>query len=182
VITLSLRFTLPLTAIVLVGADAIVDTLFGSAYDDAANVLRVIFLWVPLGWVSTMAGQALLAAGDYRSQVLVACAAVGVTVVLLGILVVPFGAVGAASAVACSELATVIAFTMVVRRRFRIRLSRQILGEWPYLAIPLVPILAVQAAIPELTLPLGVVLAGVGLLMLEHRRRGSTLALLRGVR
>lgn len=174
VITLALRFTLPITAVVVTCSDYVVSSLYGPSFRESSDVLRVLFLWVPLGWISTFAGQALLASGNYRKQLQVACGSACVMAPLLWVLVLPFGAVGAAWAVALSEIATFVGFVLVTRKTLGLRLEVIVATEWPYFIVPISAMVFAQQAFEALAIPVGLLLTLLGLLLVEKGRDPST--------
>lgn len=115
---LALLSSLPLYAFVLTHASGIMTAAVGPGYEDSAAMLQVLFVWVPLGWLSTLLGQALLVTGR-QGQVLGVAATTAV--VLAGALLLLVGArggTGAAIAVAVTEAVTVLLLLAVARRHY----------------------------------------------------------------
>lgn len=179
VVTLGLRFTLPLTVVVMIYSEVIIRLLYGSKYDAAARVLRVVFLWVPLGWLSTFASQALVAAGHHKRQIFIACTSAALLVALLCALVRPYGAVGAAWSVAIAEAATALNFLHAIRVKLGARLEGVVLQAWPYLVVPAVPLLLARVADMTAALCLAGLVAIAGMVLVERRQHESTWSLLR---
>lgn len=181
-VVLSARVTMPATAVVLVSGPEIIRLLFGNQFQGGGGVLRAVFLWVPLGWLNTMTGQALVAAGRQGAHLLVASISAALTVGLLIALVSIDGARGAGIAVVLTEVATCIGFSIATRRLLGMELTAPFFRQGLYLVLPLAVLLPLHVLNSKLALPVGVPLAALSLLAFEHLTGRSTLRLLMGTR
>lgn len=113
---LMVTLTLPLMAGTLALESALVRTLYGSEYDRAGTVLTVLVLSLPLLPLFGLADALLLGRGEMAAQVRWTAAAVPVNLLLALTLVPRYGAVGAAVANVCAQVA---AGTPLLVRCFR---------------------------------------------------------------
>lgn len=102
---LMLALTLPLTAGTLALESALVRVLYGNQYDRAGTVLTILVLTLPLVPLFSLADSLLVGRGELRTQVRWTASAVPVNLVLALLLVPAFGAVGAATANICAQVA-----------------------------------------------------------------------------
>ena len=181
-VLLSARLTLPLTAVVVVVAPELVVLVYGRPYAAAGAVLQVLFVWVPLGWLNTMAGQALLAAGFARAYLTVAAVSAASAILLLTVLVPAAGPRGAGVAVALTEVVTTIGFAVAGRTRTRVPLVGTFARQGAYLVLPLAVSLLARAVAPHQVLLLAPGLTLIALLAFERLRHDWTLRVLVGAR
>jgi O-antigen/teichoic acid export membrane protein len=145
-------------------------------------VLRIVFLWVPLGWHNTMTGQTLMAAGHQRAHLLVATVSAVCTAVLLVGLVSLDGARGAGLAVAITEVITCIGFTIACRRLLGMTLIENFFRQGLYFLVPLAVMLTVDFVAHGAALFAGAILSLLALLVFERLAGTSTLRLLIGAK
>ncbi|RPE81656.1 lipopolysaccharide biosynthesis protein [Vulcaniibacterium tengchongense] len=99
-----------------VAAPLLVPLAFGEAYRGVAAILMVLALCVPIRFLSTAVGSALLTSDHMRYRVL-AMAAATAAAVGLNLLLIPFYAeLGAAAATVLAELLLLLAMYLGVRR------------------------------------------------------------------
>jgi O-antigen/teichoic acid export membrane protein len=112
--------TLPLLMYLVADAEFVVTFLFGPAYHDAANVLRILVLGFAINAFTGPNGATLVAFGDTRSQFVLAMLA-AVAAVLLCLLLVPgYGALGAALGMAIAKSIAHGLASVVLFRKFSI--------------------------------------------------------------
>jgi len=142
--------TLPLLMYFVVDAEFVITFLFGEAYLDAANVLRVLVLGFTVNAFTGPNGAALVAFGDTGIQFVLAMAS-AVAAVLLCLLLVPnYGALGAAISMAVARSIAHGLASVVLYRKF---------GIHPLTAAYLKPVLLVVVV----SLAVGIPLASAGL-------------------
>lgn len=88
---------------VFIAAPFIVELLLGVAYIEAVPVLRLLAVGTLAGILNQPMSTALQALGHDRVVSRVVVGAVGIQLVLVGLLTIPLGAVGAAIALVCSQ-------------------------------------------------------------------------------
>jgi O-antigen/teichoic acid export membrane protein len=104
----TLLAAVPITVAALLLGPAVLRLLFGPGFDEAAPVLRVLLLVLPLQLLSGHGRMALVALGRQRYDLgLVACSA-GVHVVSKLALIPSFGMIGAASGTFAGEAVLVL--------------------------------------------------------------------------
>lgn len=106
---------LPVVVLTIVFAPEVVRVIAGSAYDEAAAVLRVLMLGVGISYLSGVYGNALAALGRQGVLLRLSLVVLGVNLALNLALIPPFGVEGASVAVALSELAAFLG----IRRLYR---------------------------------------------------------------
>ena len=112
--------TLPFLLYFLIDADFVVTALFGVAYHDAANVLRVMVVGVAVHTFVGPNGLTLIAFGITRIQ-FVATILAAVSAVVLCLLLVPhYGALGAAAGTATARIVSNIYISVALFNKFRL--------------------------------------------------------------
>ena len=89
---------------------------FGPAFADVALLLGVLAICVPLRFLSTSVGSALLTEGHMRYRVFAMLAATIVAVVLTFVLIPRSGGIGAAWATVAAEATLLLLMYLGVRR------------------------------------------------------------------
>lgn len=97
---------------------------FGPAYADVAYLLAILLICVPLRFLSTSVGAALLTENHMRYRVLAMLAATLVAVGLNAVAIPRYGAEGAAWATVLAELVLLLAMWLGVRRIARPETTR----------------------------------------------------------
>jgi O-antigen/teichoic acid export membrane protein len=112
--------TLPLLMYFMIDAEFVVTFLFGDAYHDAANVLRILVIGFAVNAFTGPNGAALVAFGDTRTQFLLAMLAATSAILLCLLLVPEYGALGAALGTAAAKSISNILMAIALFRKFRI--------------------------------------------------------------
>lgn len=112
--------TLPLMTYFVVDAEFVVTFLFGAAYHDAANVLRILVIGFAVNAFTGPNGSALVAFGDTRTQFVLSMMASGAAVLLCLLLVPHYGALGAALGTTIAKSSSNVLMSVVLFRKFRI--------------------------------------------------------------
>lgn len=107
---------LAIGAVLAASAPFLVPIAFGEQYLGVERVLMVLALCVPIRFLSTAVGSALLTEGHMRYRVRAMAAATVVAVLLNALLIPSFGEMGAAAATVVAEALLLLAMTLGVRR------------------------------------------------------------------
>ena len=118
---LTLGASLPMALLLLLLGERLIGWTFGPPYDALAYLPMVVLIAAQIVSVALGNGGMLLAMGGYEKQTL-ASLVISLLVVsfLVGILMAPFGALGAASAVAAGVVASKLYVYVAVRRNYGI--------------------------------------------------------------
>lgn len=136
-LALTERGALAASAFVFIEAPAIVQLLFGDQFQESGRILQILMLWIPLGFYSTMVGQALLGGGHQKTYLGAVVLASG-TFMLMLVTVVPWiGAPGAAAAVVGREVVVFALFTAAAYRQLGQNTLSIFVKQMPYLVLPL---------------------------------------------
>lgn len=128
---LALLSSLALYAFILTHASAVMNTVVGPGYQESGTILQVLFLWVPLGWLSTLLGQVLLVTGRQNGVLAVAASTAVVLAAALFFLVPTQGATGAAIAVVVTEVCTAGILLAAARHHYGFSLLPDVLRCLP---------------------------------------------------
>lgn len=99
----------------------VVPVVFGAEYGRVASILAVLAVCVPIRFLSSAMGSALLTEGHMRFRVYAMAAATAVAVALNALLIPHFGVIGAASATVVAEVVLLLGTHVGVRRFHRLR-------------------------------------------------------------
>jgi len=162
-IRLAAHFTLPVTALFLVEAPSIVRAVFGAEFAASSDIMRVLALWIPLGFYNNVVAGGMVAAGFQRAYLAIVAVAAVLSVTLLVVLVPQFGGLGAAAAVVGREVVLLMAFSFVSLRYLKTATIAIFAGQILWFVVPLGCLLALNAVLPNLSLfvSLGVTLLSV---------------------
>lgn len=162
-VRLAAHFTLPVTALFLVEAPSIVRAVFGAEFAASADIMRVLAIWIPLGFYNNIVAGGMVAGGFQRAYLAIVALAAVVSVALLVVLVPQFGGIGAAASVVAREVVLLLAFSVVSLRYLKTATIAIFAGQLLWFVVPLCCLLALNAALPNLSLfvSLGVTLLSV---------------------
>lgn len=150
---------LPLTALLAIFAPEIVVVLGGQKYSPAGPVLAILAVALGLSYLNGVFGSALLALGHQRRLLWLTAAALLINLGVNLLLIPPWGIVGAAVAVAVSEVAA-----LAIVRGFYVRVAGHPArpSHWRILAagLPLGLLAALKFGLPLGSKPLLVVAVG----------------------
>jgi O-antigen/teichoic acid export membrane protein len=112
--------TLPLLMYFVVDAEFLVTFVFGAAYHDSADVLRVLAIGFAINAFTGPNGAALVAFGDVRTQFMLAMLAAASAVLLCLLLIPMYGALGAALGTAIAKSVIHVLMSVVLYWKFRV--------------------------------------------------------------
>lgn len=130
------QFGFATAALLIVAADQLLALTFGSEFDDATMVLRVLAIVVPLGFCNSVLAQGLVASGAQRDYVAVAGVSAFFSVTSLVVLVPRAGINAAAGIMVCGEVITIIGLSVLFRRRWLATPAVELLRQVAWLAVP----------------------------------------------
>jgi O-antigen/teichoic acid export membrane protein len=128
---LALLSSLPLYAFILTHASSVMNAAVGPGYQESGHILQVLFVWIPLGWLSTLLGQVLLVTGRQSRVLAVAASSAVVLAAALLFLVPTRGATGAAIAVVVAEVCTAGMLLAAARHHYGFSLLPDVLRCLP---------------------------------------------------
>jgi O-antigen/teichoic acid export membrane protein len=147
--------TIPLTLGGLILAGPIVELIYGSAFLDAAIVLRILLLYFMIVPINTIFGYGLIAIDQERSFSRVITITAFISAVLLIILGIRFSVCGAALALLVSESISIVLMNKVLQKTVRF-------GSFKYIFKPLFASLVMAAVLYMLQAWHLVVLLAIG--------------------
>ncbi|TCK18165.1 O-antigen/teichoic acid export membrane protein [Thiogranum longum] len=112
--------TMPLLMYFVVDAEFMVTLLFGAAYHDSANVLRILMIGFAINAFTGPNASAIVAFGDTGTPFVLAMLAAGSAVLLCLLLVPQYGALGAALGTAIAKSVSHVLMSVMLYRKFRI--------------------------------------------------------------
>lgn len=157
------HFTLPVTSMFIVEAPSIIRAVFGPEFAPGSDIMRILALWIPLGFYNSVVAIGLVAGGQQRTYLAIAAAGSVVTAVLLLVLVPPYGGLGAAAAVVLREATMLVLFSVASATALATDTIGVLLRQLLWLFVPLACLLGLNAVLPNLSLfvSLGVVVLSV---------------------
>jgi O-antigen/teichoic acid export membrane protein len=112
--------TLPLLMYFVVDAEFVVTFVFGAAYHESANVLRILAVGFAVNAFTGPNASVLVAFGDTRTQFVLSMLSAAAAVMLCLLLVPRYGALGAAVGTGTATSITNVLIGFVLFRKFRI--------------------------------------------------------------
>jgi O-antigen/teichoic acid export membrane protein len=106
---------LPLTAALALGARLVIHVLYGSRFEPAVPVLRLLSLLVVPVSLTRLLGMLLTSCDHQNARTRLQWLAAGVTAVLMLALIPPFGSAGAAAALVLSESLLAVLYVATLR-------------------------------------------------------------------
>jgi O-antigen/teichoic acid export membrane protein len=162
-VRLAAHFTLPVTAMFIVESPSIIRAVFGPEFAPSSDIMRILALWIPLGFYNSVVAIGLIAGGQQRRYLGIAAAGAVITAGLLVVLVPAYGGLGAAAAVVVREAGMLVLFSIAAATGLATDTVGVFLRQSLWLVVPLAALVALNAVLPNLSLfaSLGLVIASV---------------------